>query len=809
MRLPDLVKTLELSDLPKIHRVKEVISRWAILKSLTYNKLIIKPLVRSFNETPYVVVNDDLTINEVGLWVLNDGKSSKVLVGRDDELVVNGRCYTFTNDSILCIDNTNISVVDTVGGSEEVLISGYDDVDVKPLYGSSIAIVGRDGRKYVVIPTLKEKVMEVQDLHYVDSKTTAILLIKYKRKYFLLIHHKYLGISKFYELGRCDDFKEVLVGDGLGILRCGKTTYLISYDELLKIPQLNLEPIASVGSDYILYEPSYGVLVRFDGREFKQLLFLEKPNIVGKISTNDLIVISKGYPYIITDNVCKVITNQKVVYGSTGNDYIILRTFKELEVYSKLTHIASYKPLECRLINNNLICLRNSKVYIYDLDNLYEARVDLNNEYIDKYPSLIITPWYSESKLVVRGPIVIEEVKTSSNSKEFNVKPFKLGKELTFKVIYDAVLTQFNNEFKVRLNNVELRDLRINSIKYSPNGSLNNSGDNLLVDLILSTYNPTPEEIPLLIKYVTTREDNSSDCKTYTYVLKPGSNELRISNTLRTSEKILQILIEFKWFNRNEGLAKLVFDLSKYIVREPVKEINFTIRELSDCLSKLIVTPSYDDGLEVPINVVVTCSDNNVFRGVNELFINKCLLPAVIEFNYSYEGFTWRKYKVVKNSDPVVLDVRPSTVYDVSISSSSRCVDGFLMNESLLNVNIEELVRELSVEPYIDRTPKIKVSYKLSTEGMVLAVLGSSVSYCRGREGLLTIDFNDITKDLIVVVLGSGIRRIFTVDHKVLFRKFLELGAIIGTLLKPKLLGGGLSEVYKVYEELIRYFEFR
>ncbi|MEM3905174.1 MAG: hypothetical protein QXP11_05940, partial [Sulfolobales archaeon] len=212
---------------------------------------------------------------------------------------------------------------------------------------------------------------------------------------------------------------------------------------------------------------------------------------------------------------------------------------------------------------------------------------------------------------------------------------------------------------------------------------------------------------------------------------------------------------------------------------------------------------------EVPINVVVTCSDNNVFRGVNELLINKCLLPAVIEFNYSYEGFTWRKYKVVKNSDPVVLDVRPSTVYDVSISSSSRCVDGFLMNESLLNVNIEELVRELSVEPYIDRTPKIKVSYKLSTEGMVLAVLGSSVSYCRGREGLLTIDFNDITKDLIVVVLGSGVRRIFTVDHEVLFRKFLELGAITGTLLKPKLLGGGLSEVYKVYEELIRYFEFR
>jgi len=808
MKLPDLVKTVELSTLPKIYKVKDIISRWVILKSLTYNKLIIKPLVRSFNETPYVVVNDDLTVNDVGLWVLNDGKSSKVLIGRDDELVINSRCYTFTNDSIICIDDTNISVVNTVGGSEEVLISGYDSVDVKSLYDSSITVVTRDGRKYVIVPTLKEKIMEVQDLYYVDSKTTAILLIKYKRKYFLLIHHKYLGISKFYELGRCDDIKNVLVGDGLGILRCGKTTYLISYDELLRVPQLSLEPIASVGSDYILYESDYGVLVRFDGREFKQLLFLERPNIVGKISNNDLIVISKGYPYIITDNVCKVITNQKVIYGSTGNDYIVLRTFKELEVYSKLTHIASYKPLDCRLINNNLICLQDNKVYIYDLDDLYEAKVDLNDGYTSKYPSLIITPWYSESKLVVRGPVVIEEVKTSFNSKEFNVKPFKLGKELTFKVIYNTVLTQFNKEFKVKLNNVELKDIKINSIKYSPSGSLNNSGDNLLVNLVLNIHNPTPEEIPLLIKYITTQED-SHEYKTYTYLLKPGGNDLRISNTLRTSKNILQVLIEFKWFNRNEGLAKLVLDLSKYLVREPVKEVNFTIRELSDCLSELVIIPSYEDGLKVPINVVVTCSDNNVFKGVNELLVNKCLLPAVIEFSYSYEGFTWRRYKVVKNLNSIDLNIRPSTEYNINISSSSRCVNGFLVSETLLNVGIEELVKELSVEPYVDITPKIKVSYKLSTEGMVLTVLGSSVSYCRGREGLLSIDFNDITKDLIIVVLGNGIKKIFTVDHNVLIKKFLELGVVTGTLLKPKLLGGDLNEVYKVYEEFIRYFEVR
>ncbi len=793
MRLPNLTSIVNLYEGLGAEEFKEVINRWVLIKNLPLNKIVVKPIVSSFNETPNVVVNEDLTTTYEGFWVVRSDRGSEIRLLDGSRLSVGCEVYAVGNGLMLKACDDMLTLFNIITGDEEVLLRGYDDVEVRGL-GGSITSISSNHRKFLVIPQIKDKVIEVQDLHYVDSRTTALVVFKNRRKYYAAMCFKFLNLGKIYELDRCTSVEELLVGDGLGIIRCSNSNYLISIIEALKIP-FTLEPIAHVNHEYVLYDRSFNVLVRFDGRNFNQLLIPSKPKVVGKLRSGELITISNGNPYMVIGNVWKVITRSKALYGGVGGDYIILRSSRSLELYMRTSHISSFRPLECGLINENLICIHDGNILTYDLDELYDAdiRLDKADLSVDGYPTLTITPWYSNSRLLIKGPVEIhyKNCEGSSKSKSFSVKPLILGKELKFKVILDAVLAQVVNELGIRSSRVELKDSIIDEVKQSLNGFVDGTEENTLVKMCLKVFNPTPDEVQLSITYLANSGGGDEILKQNSHILRPGINDLTITDTLKTNDKALQILMTYRWFSRNEHVGVITLDLSKYLVEDPLSSLSYKIKMLGTCSSKLVVSPSFLRGVEVPIKLTVTCSNNKVFHGVNEVILNECLLPAVVEYSYGYDGITWRKYSIVRGEAPINLNLGFGSDLKPYVSENIRCVDGLLLKDIKLDVRSAYPISWLGIEPCMGSVGnvKLKISYNLLGDGVVLALVGGRTAYLVGSRGVLELEVEDlINGDLKVVVLCNGFKEVLTVDNTALIKKYLELGFNTATLLKNKLL---------------------
>ncbi|MEM4567215.1 MAG: hypothetical protein QXM48_02665 [Sulfolobales archaeon] len=803
MKLPDLTTVADLYEVLNAGRFKEVMSRWALIKSLPLGRVIIKPVVSSFDETPNVVIDESMTTKCNGVWIVRGDGGSKVYLRDGSELYVNCRAYTMEGDLILKVCSDAVSVLNVGSGDEEILLEGYNGVDIRNLGGSSVAFITTSNKEFLIGPQIKNKIIEIQDHIYADSRTTALIAFKHKKKYYVVIHLKFLNFSKIYEVDRCDSVEEVLVGDGLGVIKCSNISYLISVEEMLKIPFL-LEPVADVRHEYLLYDNKFNVLIRFDGRSLNQLLIPSKPKVLGKLSSGELITVSNGNPYMITDNVWRVLTGSKVLYGSADGEYIILRSHKSLELFKHTSHISSFRPLECGLINNNLICVHNGNILIYDLDELHDAdlRITTAELNVSKYPILTVTPWHENYRLIVKGPVSISpELRTSQlKSKSFIVKPLLLGRELTFKAVYDVILTQISRELRVRANKLELKNLLIGEVKHSLNGFVEGTEENTLVSMYLEVFNPTPEEVQLIITY-STNEDGGYNVKHRYYFLKPGINNLMVRETLKTNAKILQVLITYKWFNRVEHLAMTTLDLSKYLVEDPVSSLNYNVGLLGECTSKLVVTPNFSSKVEVPIKVVVTCLNGKTFYGVNEVVLDECLLPATIEYSYSYDGISWRKYHVMRDTPSINLSLRPGYGLGLNVSENRRCVNGFLHSDTNLDLSLTHPVSKLDVEPRIneDGDLYLRISYKLLNEGVVLALCGDKPSLSAGSEGTLDVVVKDpITNDLKVVVLSNGVKELYTVDNVTLIKKYVEFSNSIATLLKSKLLiWGGFGDSFR------------
>lgn len=803
MKLPDLTAVADLYKVLNAERFKEVMSRWTLIKNLPLGKVIIKPVVSSFDETPNVVVNEDMTTTCEGVWIVRNDGGSKVYLRNGSELYVNCKAYTMGRGLILKVCSDEVSVLNVDSGDEEVLLEGYNEVDVKNLGGSSVAFVVASNKEFLIYPQIKDKIIEIQDYICTDSRTTALIVFKHKKRYYAVIHLKFLNFSKIYEVDKCDSVEEVLVGDGLGVIKCSNVSYLISIEEMLKMPFL-LEPIADVRHEYLLYDDKFKVLIRFDGGSLNQLLMPSKPKVVGKLSSGELIAISNGSPYMITDNVWRVLTGSKALYGSADGEYTILRSPKSLELFKHTSHISSFRPLECSLINNNLVCIHRGNILTYNLDELRDVDVRVSTAELDisKYPVLTVTPWHENYRLIVKGPVNISpELHISRpKSKSFIVKPLLLGRELTFKAVYDVILTQITKELRVRSNKLELKDLLIGEVKHSLNGFVEGTEENTLVSMYLKVFNPTPDEVQLIITYSTNNEkDYNIKCRYHS--LKPGINDLTVKEVLKTNTKVLQVLIAYKWFNRTENLALITLDLSKYLVKDPVSSLKYKVELLGECTSKLVVIPYFSNKIEVPVNVVVTCLNGKTFYGVNEVVLDECLLPATIEYRYSYDGIFWRKYHIIRDTSPINLSLRPGYEFELNVSENSRCVNGFLHTNTNLDLSLTHPVSKLDIEPRINGDSKLhlRVSYSLLSEGVLLALCGGKPSFSAGSKGTIDVGVKDpITNDLKILVLSNGVRELYTVDNVTLIKKYVELGVNIATLLKSKLLiWGGFGDSFR------------
>ncbi len=800
MKLPDLITTVDLYEMLGAEGFKGFVNRWVLIKNVPLNKVIVRPIVSSFDESPSLVISEDMKVACNGMWLVRDNGNSKVYLRDGSELRIDCVVYSLGDGSLLKVCDDVLSSLNPATGDEEILMRGCDDVEVKGLGSSPLVVIRNGGRRYLLAPHFEDKVAEVQDLHYADSCTTALTVFKHRRKYYAAINFKYLNLGKTYELDKCTAVEGVLVGDGLGVVNCSGNSYLISIDEMLKMP-LPLEPVAHVHHEYVLYDSKFGVLIRFDGQNFNHLLLLPKPKVVGKLRSGELVVISNGSPYVITGNVFKALAGYRVLNGHADDEYIVLRSLRSLDLYRMVDYISSYRPLECSLIKEKLICIHGGNALIYDLTELHDVdiRIDKTDLSVDSYPILEVTPWSSNSQLTVKGPVTIspEPLTMSPKSKHFNVKPTILGRELTFKATLDAVLAQVAKELKIRASRVELKELVVGEVKHSLNGCMEGTEDNTLVRMRLKVLNPTPEEVQLHITYL---EDGGEVLKRRSQALKPGLNELVVADTLKASSDGLRILITYKWFNRNEDLALITLNLREYLVEDPVSSLESKVEVVGSCSSKLVVTPSFRTGVELPVNVSVTCSNNKVFRGVNSVVLNECSLPAVVEFRYGYGGVVWRKYHIMRGESLINVSLSPGDDFELMVNEGSKCVEGFLLNDVDLNVRFVRPVKHILVEPYVIDGNKVglRLSCSLSAEGTVFALIGGRVTSLVGNGGVLEIDVRDpIINDLKVIVFSGGIKETYSVDNVALIKKYFELGVNTATLLKSRLVvWGGCGNIF-------------
>ncbi|MEM0453607.1 MAG: hypothetical protein QXO98_03025 [Sulfolobales archaeon] len=790
MRLPKLHDIVELNDELGLEDLKVVVNRWFLTRSLPFKNVVIKPIVNSFNETPKIIINEDLTVDVKGFWIFRDGNNSKVFLRGGDALSFNCEVFTLNNNSLLKLCNDGVLLLNLDSGDEEVLIEGYRGTEIKHLNNSSILVRG-NRKDFLIFPHMKNKVLEVQDFLYAESNTTVLAVFKHKRKYYVSIGFRFLDLNKIYELDKCVSVKEVTVGDGLGIVRCSDSNYLVSINEVLRIPFF-VEPLAYVDNEYILYDNTFGVIIRFDGRNFNQLLIPSKPKVIGRLRSGELIVISNGYPYIITDNVWKIISNSRVLSGITGDDYIVLRGIKSLELYKRTSYISSYRPLECTLINENLICLSNSNALIYDLRELHEADISIkqDNLTITNYPTLLVTPWHINSQILLKGPVILlpNQTKTVEDFKTFVVKPLFLGRELTFKVMHDLPLTQITKEFKIKTEKVELKELTMKEVKHSSNGFIKGTEENTLIHMYLKVFNPTPEEIQLLIKYITNESGGSKILKQTHQNLRPGINELSIADTLKTNSNSLQVLVEYNWLNKVERLAIFTVDLNKYLIEDPIIDLDYRVEVLDECRSKLVISSETTNATKIPICLTITCSDGKVFRGTDEVLLSECSLPAIIEYNYGYDIYNWRRYHVIRDEALVNINIVNSDEYGVKAYERKKCIDGFVLKDVDLNLKIPNSVMRLNIEPIIHNGVKLKISYKLFIEGMTYVFVGDKAASLRGSEGVIEVEVDDpVNRDLKILILSGGTRNLYVIDNVDLIRKYFELGINAATLLKGKL----------------------
>lgn len=783
-----MISKVELNNELRSAKFKDVINKWILIKSLPLGKVIIKPTVSTFNETPSLIIDEDLTISVDGLWVIRNENGSKVYLRDGSELSFYCSTYALSSESLLNLCRDSIKLLDLSTNNEEVILSGCQDVRVD-FIDNSIALLHGNGRNYLILPQMRNTVLEIQDLHHAESRTTVLLVFKHKRKYYASIAFKHLGLINTYELDKCASVKELKVGDGLGVVKCRDSNYLVSFNGVFKIPFI-AEPIAHIGHEYILYDDTFSILIRFDGRNFNQLLIRSKPKVVGKLSTGELIIIVNNNPYIITDNVWKILTGSKVLYGVADDEYIILRGLKSLEIYKSTTHISSYRPLECTLINKNLICLYGSDALIYDLSELYEADIVVKHGNLSTtgFPIMSIIPWYVNSHLSVRGPVTLLPNRDGDvkDLKSFTIKPLVLGKEITLKVVHDLILTQIVKELKIKTERVEVKELTIDEVKHSLNGFIDGGDDNTLISMHLNVFNPTPEDIPLTIKYAS-GEGNGTTIKSLHQILRPGVNDLNITTALRITTNSLQVSTEYTWFNKVEQLAMIALDLSKYSIEDPIIDISYEVKQLSNCESRIIATPTYLHGLEIPIYLTVSCLDGKVYNGINEVTLNECLLPAIIKYSYKYDIYEWRKYHIIRDRPLVKVDITHVNDYDVGVYEKIKCVEGFSLKEVGLDLKVPHPVSRLSVEPFINNGVKLGISFDLHAEGVIYALVGDKLASLRGSKGFLELEVDDIiTRNLKVLVLSGGIKELYFLDNLALIKKYVELGVNAATLLKGK-----------------------
>ncbi|MEM2756964.1 MAG: hypothetical protein QW596_00760, partial [Sulfolobales archaeon] len=133
MRLPKLHDIVELNDELGLEDLKVVVNRWFLTRSLPFKNVVIKPIVNSFNETPKIIINEDLTVDVKGFWIFRDGNNSKVFLRGGDALSFNCEVFTLNNNSLLKLCNDGVLLLNLDSEDEEVLIEGYRGTEIKHL----------------------------------------------------------------------------------------------------------------------------------------------------------------------------------------------------------------------------------------------------------------------------------------------------------------------------------------------------------------------------------------------------------------------------------------------------------------------------------------------------------------------------------------------------------------------------------------------------------------------------------------------------------------------------------------------------
>ncbi len=780
MKLPILKHHLDLRDYFKNQYVDDrALSRWLLLKSMSFNKIIIKPYLRSFAEVPKLVINDNLTTYISGLWILHEGDSSKVILGDGSLLRFYAKTYFAYNDMLINVYSDGVSLYDLRSNEEEWILKSFKGVAVEGFYGPSLVLTKSNGTKYLISPLIRKSPIEVDYVRYYESKTTSLLVFKRDRKLFALLNHKNLNIHKLYELSKCHEVNDVLVGDCLGFINCVEGSYLISFNNLLRIP-LNAFPLVDIGGRYLLHSQQHNLLMEFNGKELRPLIFAVSPRVVGYLPGGELIIILNSRPYILNNNIWRLISDLRVIDGSVGTNYIAFRTPNSLELFSVNAHMASYKLMDCSIINDALVCVYEGKVLIYDLTDLRDLYVGIEANSSMGYPRLVIMPWSKPSQLIIKGPIILLSNPLDNDLiKEYSIKPIKLGVEISFKAIIDFMLTKYSNIFKVMVNRPEVLDLKINEVKYSINGRLYNGDDNLLIKYFLSIYNPLPEELKVIINYV----EGNQIVKSRSHILRPGRNELELEDSLRIFSNTLQLLIEYEWINRSEVLAAYTIDLTEHLINDPYSIISYSLEYIDECRYKLTLTNSVNK--EIPVSVQVTCADGRKFNGINSVVIEECSLPAVLEFSYGIGAFHWVKRQLINSSNLVLIDVKSSNELNVKVDLIRKCVNGFVDNEIKLKISEVNPLRKLLLVPSItSEGVKIKLIYEFLNDSTLIALVGNAAYVSKGLAGEISLDLNNLVNDIVVIVLGNGVRDVYVIKYSEILRKCLELACGVALHLK-------------------------
>jgi len=790
MLLPSIREVVELNEV--LGDIKYNVRKWLIVMNSSLDNLIIKPVLGGFDETPQIVIDGNLNIRCSGYWLLVDEGSTLIkFCGDGSEVRVSGKAIPIDGNTILRVYGNTLSLISLGDGVEREVVKDFQELDVRRLYGSNIAVVGGKGRKYLILPNSRQNLLELHELHYADSLTTALLVVRmWRKRVAVIMYHKYLGVSKLYELSGCSKVKEVSVGDGLGLVRCDDENYLISPSDVRKIP-IALEPLAHCNNLDILYDPLHNILIEFNGYELRPLLHVPKPRILGSLSNNSLVMLSNNIPYILNSNVWKPITSQRVLNGFTGREYILLKTLGGLDIYRYESYLVTYKPLDCGVIGNNLVCVLDKNLYIFDLDHMQNAEVRLTKESIDisSYPKLIISPWYEFSQLRVGGPVTLVNADPPSPlSKAFNIKPLKLSREISIKVYYDALLINLEKELRIQCPKPEVGKVTLNKVKYSPSGFLEGSDKNAVINLRAGIINPLPEDLPLIVRFST---NDNYDCSEFTHDAKPGANELDLLTYLRVKHPVVTISLEYRWFNFKELLAALTLDLGKYRVDDPLDGISYDVDFIDYCKSRV---KARRGNAGIPVDIEVMCSNNVKYVGTNEVVVSDCLLPAVLTMKYRYDEFQWSKYFLINGGSVINVKAALSPTTSVTAVVGSKCVNGFMSEVVNLNVRLPNPVKELYLVPRVcGGKLALDINYKLLNEGIIAVLSEGKLTSSTGREGTLVISFDDIPKNVAVVTLSNSIRKVFVVEYVDLMRGYLELCSRIATLLKPKVLGEGVG----------------